>query len=147
VPCSYSQQIWTLLFNLVRGDLEKSCAHESSKQNATFTQGFWQPIKKYLYTMSVVGQPGEDGVVNQEETIAAPELLLAALANAVVTRRMQLNMSQDDLCKRSGINRSQIARLEAGLLDADVNTLWKLSTVLQMPIGELLEMAETELGL
>ncbi len=97
--------------------------------------------------MSVVGQPGEDGVVNQEETIAAPELLLAALANAVVTRRMQLNMSQDDLCKRSGINRSQIARLEAGLLDADVNTLWKLSTVLQMPIGELLEMAETELGL
>ncbi len=86
-------------------------------------------------------------MVNQEETIAAPELLLAALANAVVTRRMQLNMSQDDLCKRSGINRSQIARLEAGLLDADVNTLWKLSTVLQMPIGELLEMAETELGL
>ncbi|HEY9719571.1 MAG TPA: helix-turn-helix transcriptional regulator [Trichormus sp.] len=86
-------------------------------------------------------------MVNQEETIAAPELLLAALANAVVTRRMQLNMSQDDLCKRSGLNRSQIARLEAGLLDADVHTLWKLSTVLQMPIGQLLEMAEAELGL
>jgi transcriptional regulator with XRE-family HTH domain len=86
-------------------------------------------------------------LVNQENTIAPPELLLAALANAVITRRLQLNMSQEDLCKRSGLNRSQIARLEAGLLDAEVPTLWKVSTVLQMSIGELLEMAEVELGL
>jgi ribosome-binding protein aMBF1 (putative translation factor) len=127
--------------------ISNSCAHGISQQQPGFTQGFWQSINKYLYTISVVWLIGERGVVNQEETIAAPELLLAALANAVVTRRMQLNMSQDDLCKRSGINRSQIARLEAGLLDADVHTLWKLSTVLQMPIGQLLEMAEAELGL
>jgi ribosome-binding protein aMBF1 (putative translation factor) len=127
--------------------ISNSFAHGNSKQQPGFSQGFWQSINKYLYTISVVWLIGERGVVNQEETIAAPELLLAALANSVVTRRMQLNMSQDDLCKRSGINRSQIARLEAGLLDADVHTLWKLSTVLQIPIGQLLEMAEAELGL
>ena len=86
-------------------------------------------------------------MVDHENAIAAPELLLGALASAIVTRRMQLNMSQDDLCKRSGINRSQIARVEAGLLDADVQFLWKLSTVLETSIGALLEMAEAELGL
>jgi len=85
-------------------------------------------------------------VTNQEKTLAAPEVLLGALASAVVTRRMQLNMSQDDLCKRSALNRSLVARVEAGLLDADVQMLWRLSTALDTTIGELLEMAETELG-
>jgi transcriptional regulator with XRE-family HTH domain len=71
--------------------------------------------------------------------------LLKGLGNAVVTRRLQLNVSQDDLCKSTGVNRSLIVRVESALVDVDVNTLHRIALALDISVYDLLEMAELEL--
>jgi transcriptional regulator with XRE-family HTH domain len=70
--------------------------------------------------------------------------LLKDLGNAVVTRRLQLNVNQDDLCKAAGLNRSLVVRLEAGLVDVDVQTLHRIATSLDCSVHTLFQLAEQE---
>ena len=70
--------------------------------------------------------------------------LLKGIGNAVQTRRLQLNTTQDQLCKHSGINKSMIVLLESGLLDVDVHTLHKIASALNCTVHHILQIAESE---
>lgn len=83
-------------------------------------------------------------VVDTNATVDSGKLL-KALGGAVVTRRLQLNVSQEQLCRDSGINKSLIVRLEAGLLDPDVQTILKVANTLDSSLCELFELAQSEL--
>jgi transcriptional regulator with XRE-family HTH domain len=80
-------------------------------------------------------EPGTGMITDQQ--------LLSGLAEAVVTRRIQLNVPQDELCKRCGLNRSMLVRLEHGLLDIDVQSLHRIASALDCSVHELLESAQT----
>ncbi len=82
-------------------------------------------------------------VVNAE-ALVENGVLLKGIGQAVQTRRLQLNTTQDQLCKKSGLNKSMIVLLESGLLDVDINTLNKIAAALQCTIYYLLQIAESE---
>ncbi|MGH9553348.1 MAG: helix-turn-helix domain-containing protein [Terriglobales bacterium] len=79
--------------------------------------------------------------------IEMAELLVKGLGTAVLTLRLRLGMSQDELCRLTGLNKSLIVRLEHGLMDIEILTLQKLSVALRVSPGELMEMAEAEVGM
>jgi transcriptional regulator with XRE-family HTH domain len=82
--------------------------------------------------------------VMDSAAVVDPTKLLKALGGAVLTRRLQLNVSQEQLCKDSGINRSLVVRLESGLFDPDMHTLCQVAATLECAVYELFEMAESE---
>jgi len=76
-------------------------------------------------------------------TVSSNELM-KGLGSAVITRRLQLNINQDNLCKTTGINRSLVVRIESGLVDVDLVSLHKIASALDCTVSTLLEMAEVE---
>jgi transcriptional regulator with XRE-family HTH domain len=78
------------------------------------------------------------------ETRLENSALLKGIGNAVQTRRLQLNTTQDQLCKESGINKSVIVLLESGLLDVDIHTLYRIASALKCTVYYLLQIAESE---
>ncbi|WP_033012827.1 helix-turn-helix transcriptional regulator [Geobacillus kaustophilus] len=59
--------------------------------------------------------------------------LEGTIAAQIKTRRKQLNMSQQELADRIGVPKSTIGRIEAGLTSPRVETLFKISQVLNTP--------------
>jgi transcriptional regulator with XRE-family HTH domain len=80
----------------------------------------------------------------EQPQVDGAEKLMKSVGNAVLTRRIQRNVTPADLCKAASVNRSLLARLEAGLLDVDVKTLRKLAISLETGLSELLETAERD---
>ncbi|HEY9773744.1 MAG TPA: helix-turn-helix transcriptional regulator [Planktothrix sp.] len=73
------------------------------------------------------------------------EKVIKAVGAAVLTRRIQRNVSQEDLCKAAAVNKSLLARVEAGLLDIELTTLRRFAVALDTTVSSLLETAENEL--
>lgn len=53
--------------------------------------------------------------------------------------RLEQNISQLELAKRSGVHRTQINRYESGVNIPSARNLQKLASALNVPVGELLE--------
>ena len=56
--------------------------------------------------------------------------------------RTSKGMSQEVLSGFAIIARSHLAMIEAGNKTANVETLWKIAQALEMPLSELIRMAE-----
>lgn len=80
----------------------------------------------------------------EQPPVNGAEKLMKSVGNAVLTRRIQRNVTPDDLCKAASVNRSLLARLEAGLVDVDLKTLRKLAISLETNLSQLLETAESD---
>ena len=80
-----------------------------------------------------------------DNTVEADREFLRALGNAVITRRLQLGINQDDAARAAGINKSLLVRLEHGLVDVEIVTLHRLAEALRCQPADLVEMAEREI--
>lgn len=56
--------------------------------------------------------------------------------------RVQRGMSQEVLSGLAGIARSHLAMIENGSKNANVDTLWRISSALGMRLSELIRMVE-----
>ena len=64
------------------------------------------------------------------------------LANIIRNRRIEMNISQSELSRRTGIDRTTISKIEMGERKKPViNTLIKLSRVLNIDLRELMYLA------
>ena len=58
--------------------------------------------------------------------------------------RIQRGMTQEVLSGLSGIARSHLGMIESGSKNANVGTLWRIATALDMRLSELIRMVEEE---
>ena len=64
---------------------------------------------------------------------------LAARIGAVVrATRLARGLSQSELGRRAGLSKTILARIEAGMGNPSVETLWRVSRALDLPLGALL---------
>jgi transcriptional regulator with XRE-family HTH domain len=71
-----------------------------------------------------------------------PELFMTALSLAIQRRRQELNLSQDEISKRSGLHRTYISELERHSRNFSVKSYLKLVAALEMRPSELMRAAE-----
>ncbi|MEO6504267.1 MAG: helix-turn-helix domain-containing protein [Jatrophihabitantaceae bacterium] len=64
---------------------------------------------------------------------------LERIAAAVRRERARLGMSMSELAKRAGVSKSTLSQLESGVGNPSVETLWALSTALDVEISRLLD--------
>ncbi len=60
------------------------------------------------------------------------------IARVARTRRAAQNLSLGDLARASGLSKTILARIERGEGNPSVETLWRLSRALRVPLGELI---------
>ena len=60
--------------------------------------------------------------------------------------RSQRGMSQEVLSGFSGVARSHLAMIENGSKNANVDTLWRISSALGLRMSELMRMVEDEIA-
>lgn len=61
-------------------------------------------------------------------------------------RRAQLNMSQENLAHRSGLNRSYIGSLEAGQRNPSLENICRLAKALKLDAADLVRGAQAKAG-
>ena len=61
-------------------------------------------------------------------------------------RRAELNMSQENLAHRSGLNRSYIGSLEAGQRNPSLETICRLAKALKVDAADLVRGAQAKAG-
>ncbi len=66
----------------------------------------------------------------------------SAIGRVIRQLRTNKGMSQEVLSGFANIARSHLAMIEAGSKAANVETLWKIAQALEMPLSELIHMAE-----
>lgn len=66
------------------------------------------------------------------------ETILTNLGTKIRTTRMELGLSQEQLSEASGVQRSQISKIESGMIDVQLTTLEKVSNALNVPLPFLL---------
>jgi transcriptional regulator with XRE-family HTH domain len=64
---------------------------------------------------------------------------LATIARALRREREQLGLSLTELARRAGVAKSTLSQLEAGTGNPSVETLWSLSTALDVPFARLVQ--------
>lgn len=64
---------------------------------------------------------------------------LATIAAALVRERQRAGLSLAEVARRAGIAKSTLSQLESGVGNPSVQTLWSLSTALQVTFAELVE--------
>jgi len=62
-----------------------------------------------------------------------------SIARTVTSKRTQLGISQEKLAQLSGVDRTQISRIENGHCNPSLNTLTSLSSVFSCSVSDLLE--------
>lgn len=67
---------------------------------------------------------------------ANPELV-DAFATELRARRIELNLSQDDVAHQANLDRGYISRLEAGKKNPSLSVLYGLATALKLSLVEL----------
>jgi transcriptional regulator with XRE-family HTH domain len=68
------------------------------------------------------------------------------LAAAIMEKRQQLGLSQEDLAKRAQLHRTYISDVERGERNISVESLRRLSVALGSPMWQLLKLAEDQVG-
>ena len=69
---------------------------------------------------------------------AGLEALADRIGRVVRTHRGAQGMSLGDLARASGLSRTILARIESGAGNPSVETLWRVSRALRLPLGTLL---------
>lgn len=67
---------------------------------------------------------------------------MTALSMAIQKRRQDLNLSQEEISRRSGLHRTYISELERHSRNFSVKSYLKLVDALEMKPSELMRMAE-----
>lgn len=57
----------------------------------------------------------------------------------IMNHRKQINISLDELSKRSGVSKSMLSQIEQEKTNPTVITLWKIARALDVPMEELME--------
>lgn len=70
---------------------------------------------------------------------AEPRQLIETIAHALTRERERAGLSLSELAKRAGIAKSTLSQLEAASGNPSVETLWAVSTALDVPFGSLVE--------
>lgn len=73
---------------------------------------------------------------NQEDT-----RILRLLGTAIKQRRQELDISQEDLAARAGLNRTYIGDIERGARNVAFLNLVRLARALDMDLGDLVSSA------
>ena len=60
--------------------------------------------------------------------------------------RLERGMSQEILSGLAAISRSHLAEIESGKDNANVETLWRIASALDMRLSELMRLVEDEIG-
>lgn len=68
--------------------------------------------------------------------------LTAIIGHNLSQLRHQQHLTLDTLAERSGVSKAMIGQIERGESNPTVNTLWKIATGLQVPLGTLLSQEE-----
>lgn len=63
-----------------------------------------------------------------------------ALGKKIATLRKERNWKQEDLARESGIERSSLARMEAGHVNSTINKLRQIANAFGIRIGELVDL-------
>lgn len=65
-----------------------------------------------------------------------------------VIRRLRLGkgLSQDVLSGLAGIGRTHLAMIESGSKNANVDTLWRISEALEIPLSQIIRLVEEEIS-
>jgi transcriptional regulator with XRE-family HTH domain len=69
--------------------------------------------------------------------------ILATLAENVKYYRSRLEITQEELARRAGLNRSYLAGIESGRRNISARTLEKLASALGVAAADLLEPLDT----
>jgi transcriptional regulator with XRE-family HTH domain len=71
------------------------------------------------------------------------QALIEALAIEVKARRLELELTQEDLAERSDLDRPYISLIEVGRKQPTISVLYRLSTALGLSFGELCARVDT----
>lgn len=82
---------------------------------------------------------------NEECKLSQHEQLVLMLSAVLRDRREQLEMSQSDLARISGLHRSYIGDLERGSRNVSVRNLSRLAAAVNLSASRLLSLAEKQL--
>jgi len=74
--------------------------------------------------------------------MAKAEFSLIALGAAIRRQREGKQLSQEELAKRCGIHRTYIGGVERGERNPTVKTLSRIASALEVPLSELIKIAE-----
>jgi transcriptional regulator with XRE-family HTH domain len=70
--------------------------------------------------------------------LSQSQTLLLNIGGAVAKRRIELDLSQEELAERAGLHRTYISDVERGLRNLSILTLERIAEGLDVPIGALL---------
>lgn len=60
--------------------------------------------------------------------------------------REQRGLTQEVLSGLAAVSRSHLAEIESGRINANVETLWRISEALDIKMSDLIRMVEEEIG-
>lgn len=104
-----------------------------------FTDGFFFcPRKKYTFCYEA-SVNNRTGAVEMNYNSKVTGQIIGIL-------RAQRGMSQEVLSGLAGIARSHLAMIENGSKNANVDTLWRISSALGMRMSKLMQMVEDEIA-
>lgn len=72
--------------------------------------------------------------------------LIVALGEVLQERRNKLSLSQNELARISDFHRSYISDVERGYRNISLKNLSRLALALQMPVSQLLSLAEQKVA-
>jgi len=67
---------------------------------------------------------------------------LEKLGENIAKARKSMNLTQEEFAKKSGIDRSSLARIESGKVNSSIVKLNQLAELLNIPIGELVSVTD-----
>jgi len=74
---------------------------------------------------------------------AIPDSELPTLASAIKARRLELDISQEDLAEKANIHRTYVSLIERTAYNMTMKVFFKLAYVLELTPTELLERASS----
>lgn len=74
------------------------------------------------------------------------DLLIRAFSVAIKLRRLEMQLTQEDLAGRIEIDRPYITALEAGTKQPTISVLWRIAKGLDLTVSELAALVDTRLA-
>lgn len=90
------------------------------------------PIQYSLYVV-------KKGGASKERTLVFDEAGVQKLAACIKVIREKKALSQEDVAHGAGISVSQVSRIERGLLNPTVSTIFCIARSMQVPVADLFQ--------
>ena len=74
------------------------------------------------------------------------KIILSAIASVIVRKRDEMNKSQRIFAYENDIQKSLLSRLENGLNEPKLFSLWKIANACDMKLSELIKLVEDNLS-